>query len=134
MTRRKILILIPLICIALLLAYTWVLIVVADYAATWRHYIGLSLFLFLIYLFVKDLSKCIVATGIYLIIASFNLFALTPGVTSNSLSLTVSGASISTPSFSLLGIGLFIFYSILNMDSLINIRLDYREARERKRR
>jgi hypothetical protein len=33
-----------------------------------------------------------------------------------------------------LGIGLFIFYSILNIDSLINIRLDYKEARERKRR
>ncbi|CAN5750222.1 hypothetical protein BH11BAC3_BH11BAC3_33890 [soil metagenome] len=108
-----------------MLIYCWGIILTTEILATWRQYIGLLLFFILVLLFLKNIAAAIISTGIYLLLATFNLLAMTPSL----FTYLIRVGSISTPRFQLLSLGLFILYFCLNMDSLIDIYLDYKEAR-----
>ncbi len=129
MTKQKILLLIPLTIIGGLLIYTWSTILFTDIMATWRHYLTIVLFIVLIFLFLKNFKRTILATAFYLILGTCNLLTFTPSVTFNSYGLRIASIEIWTPTFQLLSFGLLILFSILNFDTLVNIYLDYKEAR-----
>ncbi|MEO6229200.1 MAG: hypothetical protein ABJB11_06935 [Ferruginibacter sp.] len=124
MTKQKRLVLIPLIIIAAMLIYCWGIILTTEILATWRQYIGLLLFFILAFLFLKNIVAAIISTGLYLLLATFNLLAMTPTITVSGIRI----GAISTPPVQLISLGLFILYFCLNMDSLIDIYLDYKEA------
>ena len=126
MTKQKILILIPLSLIIVILTYCWAVILTTEILATWRHYLGLIFFIAIIFLFFKNMVGVIVATGVYLLLATFNILAITPEMAVSWLRI----GPIETPPVQLLSIGLFILYFILNLDQLIDIYLDYKEAKE----
>ncbi len=128
MKKQRIQILTPIIVIACFMIYTWYNILFTEYGATWRHYIGLVFFLLLVFLFFKNYIKAMVATGIFLLLATFNALAITVAITTSS----VAFLSMSTPPVQLLSLGIFIIYFILNMDSLIEMYLDYKEAKDLK--
>jgi hypothetical protein len=132
MTRQKTLILIPLVIVAGLLIYCWTTILTTDLLANWRHYTGLILFLVLAFLFFKSITKTIPATGIFLLLATHNLLAFTPRITTYSFGLNIGPGLPLMPPIQFLSLGLFVFYFILNQNSLINIYLDYKEAKELK--
>ena len=46
----------------------------------WRHYTGLILFAVVIYFLITNFKKAVLATGIFLIIGTLNLFSITPSV------------------------------------------------------
>ena len=134
MTKQKILLLIPLTIVTGLLVYSWATILFTDVVATWRHYLALALFIGLIYLFFKSFKKTVLATGIYLIFGTCNLLTLTPSVTTNSYGMRIGSLELWTPTFQLLSFSILVLFFVLNFDTLINIRLDYQEARKAKKK
>ena len=133
MKKQKILLLIPIAIIGGLLIYSWATILFTEIIATWRHYLALALFIGLIYLFFKSFKKTVLATGVYLIFGTCNLLTLTPSVTTNSYGIRIGSFELWTPTFQLLPFGILVLFFMLTFDTLINIRLDYQEARQAKK-
>lgn len=127
MSKKKILFLIPFLLVAGLLLHCWATILFGDTLAGWRHYLGHCLFVPIAVLFFRDLSKATLGLGIYLLLGTANLLAFTPSITTFWMKLGSSG--FTTLPVQPLSLRLFIFYFILNLDSLIDIRLDYMEAK-----
>ena len=98
MTKQKILLLIPLAIIAGLLIYSWATILLTDITATWQHYVALGLFVGLICLYFKSFNRAILATGLYLLMATCNAFSMTPAISTSWFQI----GSIETPHFQLL--------------------------------
>ena len=132
MAKKKILLLIPLIIIAGLIIYSWAIILFTEAVATWRHYLALLLFAGLIFLLFKSFTETVICTGLYLILGTCNLLALTPSVTTDSYGVQFGSAQLCTPPFQLLSFGLLLLFFALNIDALINIYLDYKEAKKNK--
>ena len=128
MTKERKRLLIPIIIVGLLLIYCWITILTTEVLATWRHYVGLVLFIGLGLLFLKSVTKATIAAGIYLLLATFNALALTSEINTSWFGI----GPIETTPVQLLSLGLFVLYFVLNMDSLINIYLDYKEAKQVK--
>ena len=131
MTKKKILLLIPLIIIGVLIAYSWITLLIQEYIPIWRHYIALSLFALLIFLYIKNFTKAVIATGIYLLLGTCNFLSLTASTIWNSYGVRVGSAEIWTPSFQLVSFGLFILFAILNFGTLADIYFDWKETRQR---
>jgi hypothetical protein len=128
MTRQKIFLSIPLVIAAGLLLYSWIIILSTDALATWRHYVGLALFLILTFFYFKSYKLAVVGTGIYFLLATFNVLSMTAKISTSWLRI----GPVETPPVQLLSLGLFILFAILNIDTLIDIYLDYKEARQAK--
>lgn len=128
MTRQKFFLLIPLIISAGLLIYCWTIILSKDTLATWRHYVGLGLFLILTFLYFKSFKLTIIGTGIYFLLATFNILSMTAEITTSWLRI----GPVEIPPVQLLSLGLFILFAILNFDTLVDIYLDYKEAKQAK--
>jgi len=133
MTKEKTLLLIPLAIISGLLLYTWTIVLFTDIEATWRHYVALGLFATLTFSYFKSFTMTVLATGIYLILGTCNLFTLTPSVTTNSYGLRIGSLELWTPTFQFLSFAILLLFFVLNFGTLINIRLDYSEARQAKK-
>jgi len=91
--KQKIQILIPLTLVAALLIYCWTIFLSTDLIAVWRHYIGLILFMVTVVIFFRSLRLATFVTGIYLLLATFNLLAFTPEIKTSRLGI----GPVSTP-------------------------------------
>jgi hypothetical protein len=125
MTKKKILLIIPLIIIAGLLIYCWTTILFTNIIATWQHYMALALFAVIVLIYFKSFTKTIIATGLYLLLATFNALSMTPEINTSWFRV----GSIETPHFQLLSLGLLVLFLILNSDTLVNMYLDNKEAK-----
>ena len=121
-SKRLILAFIPLVIIAGLLIYNWSIILFSNTLAVWRHYVGLLLFLPLPYLIFKKFKLGLFGTGIYLLLATFNLLALTPVIDT----IAFGFVGHITPDFQLLPFGIFVLYAILNFNSFVDFYVDYK--------
>jgi hypothetical protein len=128
--KQKILILIPLAIIGCFVIYTWYNIMFSIYVATWRHYIGLIGYLILVFLFFTNQARATISIGVFLLLATFNALAITLTITTSGVTIM----SISTPPVHLLSLCILVLYFILNFYSLVEINLDYKEAKELKRK
>lgn len=125
MSKQKKLVLIPLLIISVTLIYCWITFLKTEVGTTWRHNLGLILFIPILIFFFINYKITTVAIGIYLILASFNLIAFTPAISTFGIRV----GSISTPDIQGLSLVYFMGYFTLNMDSLIDIYLDYKESK-----
>jgi hypothetical protein len=132
MKKKNILLLIPLIVITGFIIYSWSIILITNIVATWRHYSALALFGGLVFLFFKNFKQSVVFTCIYLILATCNLLALTPSIETSSFGIQIGSLQLSTPTFQILPFWILMLFFILNFDALINIYLDYKEAKKNK--
>ena len=130
MTKEKKLLLIPLIIMTILLSYCWAVILTTDILATWRHYIGLTLFIIIVFLFFKNLIAATIGTGIYLLLATFNLLAMTAQINTSGIRI----GEVSTPGVQLQSFGLFVIYFLVNLNPLIDIEFKYQEKRKRNKK
>ena len=128
MTKRKLFLATPLAIAGGLLIYCWIIILSTDNLANWRHYFGLALFLMLIFFYFRSYKLTLIGTGIYFLLATFNLLSMTAEITTSWLRI----GSVETPPVQMLSLGLFILFAILNIDPLIDIYLDYKEAKQSK--
>ena len=120
-------ILIPITIVGIFLVNCWTIIFVSDILATWRHYVGLILFIGIGFLFFRNINMTTIVTGIFLLLGTFNALAMTPEINTSWFAI----GPIETPSIQLLSLGLFIIYFVLNLDPLINIYLDYKESNQK---
>ena len=124
--KEKIRLLIPLGIVAILLIYCWTNFLISDAVPTWEHYIGLDVFCTLVFLFFARFNHAMIGTGIFLVLGTFKLLAITPEINTHWIRI----GPVSTPPIQLLPLGLFIFYFWINFDSLVDIHLDYRENKQ----
>jgi hypothetical protein len=94
MSKSKKSLLVILIIIAAILLYSWSIILFTEIEATWRHYIGVILFIPLLILIKKDFKKSVLLTGGYLFLGTCNLLTLTPSVTSNSYGIRIGSVEV----------------------------------------
>src|SRR3954447_3836137 len=98
MTKERKRLLIPIIIVGLLLVYCWITILTTEVLATWRHYVGLVLFIGIGLLFLKSVTKATIAVGIYLLLGTFNTLALTSEINTSWFAI----GPIETPQIQLL--------------------------------
>jgi hypothetical protein len=129
--KRKLLFFIPFSILTISLIYSWYTFIFTDNIAVFSHYLGLLFFLPVIYFLYKDksLKKAIVLTGVYLILATINLFSFMPFVITSSFGISIGSIDIWSPSFNGFALLLLILYCVLNFDTLVDIHLDYKEIR-----
>jgi hypothetical protein len=129
-TKRKILFYIPLLITAIILANTWANFLFTDYVPHFTNYMGLLLFIPVVYFLFKDKSckKSLLALGIYLLLATFSLANITIFVT-RSAGMNISGLEIPLPPLNGVGMLLFILYCVLNFGTLVELQLDYKESK-----
>lgn len=132
MRKKKVLFLLPFLLIVGLLLFCWTTILTSEILATWRHYVGLVLFVPIIILFFRNFKIAVIATGLYLLLATFNLLAVTPAITTSWINIGSDG--IHTPPVQLASLGILVLYFVLNLDTFIDIQLDYREDKKQKLR
>lgn len=87
----------PMIVITIVIIYTWFNILTTDYFATLKHQIALALFLINIGLYFIKFKYAIFLSGIFLLLASFNLLAIWPDIISSSYFMKIGDKEISTP-------------------------------------
>ena len=131
MTRkRKILFYIPLIITVCILAYSWALFISGKNSPYITNYIGVILFIPVVYFLFKDKTckKSLLALGLYLILATFYVANITiyMGV---SMSITLFGLKIPLPPMNGIAFLLLILFCVLNFGTLIELRLDYKELK-----
>ena len=129
MSKQKIRILIPLLIISGLLLLTWIMIITSDWLAVWQHYIGLLLFIPLVYFFFKDVKRSVLWTGVYLLLGTCRLLAFMPMLIQTSMGIRTGSLTLMTPSFQPIPFIFFIVYALLNFDVLANMYLDYKETK-----
>jgi hypothetical protein len=86
---------------------------------------ALALFAVIVLIYFKSFTKTIIATGLYLLLATFNALSMTPEINTSWFRV----GSIETPHFQLLSLGLLVLFLILNSDTLVNMYLDNKEAK-----
>ena len=129
MKKKIILTAVVLAIISYFLIDTWVTILRENYVVKWQHLTGLLFFLPLPVLLFKNYKATVLGTGCYLISGLFRLLSLTAGI--STASITIAGLEIS--GFNWLALGLLILFSILHVDVLIDMQLDYKESKARLR-
>ena len=129
--KSKIFFLIPFTLTASVLIYSWAIFLTSPVFAILPHYLGLVLFVPIVYVLFTDrtFKKAIVLTGLYLILAIINLISFFPFVMTNAFRFTIGSVEFWTPSFNIFAFALFILYGSLNFGNLSEIYLDYKEAR-----
>lgn len=129
MLKRNIRIIIPLLAVIILLIYSWSNFLAEIYEANWKHYLGLILFIILLASGFKNLKYLKIGLGIYLLLATFNAIAFSPAIKTSWIKI----GTVSTPQIQLLAAAIFLFYFILNFDNFIDIYLDYKESKEKRK-
>jgi hypothetical protein len=130
MIKKKILILIPILIIATVLVFTWLVFLGGYYLSRMEHYAGLVLFLIVLILFFIDSKLALIGTGIFLLCASINLIAITTSISI----FTINIFPLSLLPIQPLSLGLLVIYLIVNGKLLIDIYLDYRELKGNKKK
>lgn len=130
--KRKVLFFIPLVIVVALLINTWFVLLTNEFAQIhFTHYLGFILFVPVLYLLYKDRSckKALLALGLFLVFATFCIANIFPYYIWGKMSISISGLEISLPTMNGLSLLLFILYFVLNLGTLIEIQLDYKESK-----
>jgi hypothetical protein len=126
MSANKFTRLTPFLVIAIILSYTWYVIITNEFFATTKHQIALGIFVVNIAVYFIKFKYGVLLTGLFLILATFNLLALFPEIIYSSFFLGIRGKGFSTPSIQGKSLLLFIFYLILNARYLMDLYFDSR--------
>lgn len=129
MKKQKIIALLPILLISGFLINAWWVILSTDQIATWRHYVGLVLFLPIVGLFLFNYKKALLATCVFCFIGIFNLLTITPSVVSATIGKDFGSFKLVSPPFNFLSLVLLLFTVIINFDTLTNMYLDYKEEK-----
>lgn len=130
-TKRKVFFYIPFAIVVCILLFTWYILLFGNRIADITNYLGLILFVPVLYLLYKDKTckRSLVAIGIYLLLAIFNLVNIFPFRMSNSIVFSIGPLDVPTPQLNGFSLVIFILYLILNTGSLMEIYLDYKESK-----
>lgn len=127
---RKVLFYIPLLLTTCILAYTWAVFISAGYTPHITNYLGLLLFIPVIYFLFKDKSckKPLLALGLYLVLATFYVANISFW-TGTRTTIGLGGLEIPLPPMNGMALLLFILYGVLNFGTLVELQLDNKESK-----
>lgn len=125
----KLRILIPLLMMAGCALTTVSLVLFQLNRPTWSLGIALLLLLSLFHYYFTWRKWCVVFTGIYLLLATFDVIAIGPDATAYFLRI----GSVQLPYIQLVALGILIVYGLLNVDQLAEMYQDYKEAKAKKK-
>lgn len=126
MSKKKILLAIPLAIICGILVYSFILILRTNIIPVLQYYLAAGLFIGLICLFFTSFSKTVIATCIYLFLASINIIYLFPYRNESWFSIL----GFEMPHFQVTSFGIFILFCILNFDTVVNMYLDHKQKKQ----
>ncbi|MGF7232791.1 hypothetical protein [Arachidicoccus sp.] len=130
MNKKKFIQILPILILGGILIYTWFIIITTDYFATIKHQIGLGVFLAILAFYFLKFKYGIFFTGIYLLLASFNIIAIFPVIISSSYFVKVGGMEISTPPIQWKAVLLLILFLICTGRYLNNLYVGYKNKRD----
>ena len=104
----------PFIILCIIMAYTWINFLATDYISTLRHQVALAFMGINLALYFVNNKYAIVCTGLILLLATFNLLAFFPVITSYSYSISFGSKEFYAPAIQPGSLLLFIFYLIIN--------------------
>jgi len=119
--KKRVLEVTPFVILALIISYTWYLILTTDYFATIRHQIALALIVANLILYFFSFRYAIFLTGIILLLATFNKIALFPRIESTSFFVKIGGKEFETPSIQWRMLLLLIGYLIINFSFWLQV-------------
>ena len=131
-TKRKIFFFIPFAIVVCFLLYSWYILLVDEYNEPhFTNYLAVILFVPVIYFLYKDKSfvKPLITLGIYLLLATFKLANISPYTQFFKVTLGIFGIPIPFPDMNWTALLILILYGVLNFGSLIDIYLDFKEAK-----
>ena len=120
MKKTKLLRLVPFIILCIMLIFTWNEIITVSHVGRYRHLIAASLFVINIFLYFFSFRYGVLLTGITLLLATFNLAAITYEIRSRAFFITIAGVEISTPYIQPLSLLVLIVFLVINLKYLIN--------------
>jgi len=130
-TKRKVLFYIPLAIVTCILLYTWYILLFGSRVTDITNYLGLILFIPVLYFLYKDGSckRSLVVLGIYLLLATFNLVNIFPFRMSGNVVFSIGPLDLPTPQMNFFSVVILIVYLVLNLGSLMENYLDYKESK-----
>lgn len=132
MNKNKLIQVTPTLILAGVLTYTWYIITTTDYVATIKHQIGLVALSAIIVFYFFKFKYGILSTGVYLVLATFNVIAIFPITVSSSYFIKIGGTKISTPPIQWKAVLLLIIFLICVERYLKNLYIEYRNKRTGK--
>lgn len=130
MSKKAVIPIIPFIFLTAILIYTWFVIATTNYFATIKHHIGLGLFLMVALVYAFSFKYGIIFTGIFLILASFNVLAIFPFTISSSYFIKIKDVEIATPSIQWKAVLLLILYIVCVWRFLNDLYIKYKNKRD----
>lgn len=133
MTKPKALYFVSLLLTAITLTYAWVRMIISDIVPQWQHYLTLLLFGVLVFLCFRSFAKAVVGLGTYLLLATFDLLWIVAGNYYQTHLIKIGSLQLSSPPIQPMALLLLVVYGALNFNTLIEIYLDYKEAKNKPR-
>ena len=128
MNREKVRILIPFFLVLAALSYCWWQLLSNQYIPHWKHYAALVLFVPVIFLAMKKTKKLLIPLGVFLFLAAFHIISLS----FNRATFFIGENVPYVPHIQPLSLLLLIIYLGLNLDLLMDWKLDRDEQRLRR--
>ncbi len=122
---KKLLLILPYLLLAGIVIYAWVLFIKGIYSPEWRHWAALILVVLNGVLYLRWIKQAVVFTGVVLMVATINLLAFFPAISSWSVGI----GAVHTPGIQPGSLLLLVVYTIINGRYLVNLYLDRKEAR-----
>jgi hypothetical protein len=111
------------------LVSAWITIVEEHDVVQWQHVTAVLFFLPLPILLFKNYKAAVIGTGIYLLIGVLKGLSFTAGLETD----TITIAGLTTPAFNMSALELLILFAILHIVVLINMYLDYKENKAKRK-
>ena len=123
-TKNYLLLLVPYLTVLVVMAVSWKDFVFAGYAPRWQHTAAVVGFLIVTDCLEIKFDIGLIALGCFLVLGTFNVFSFTTGIHSFWIISDKYCPRLQPES-----LGILVIYGFCNFDVLVEIYLDYKEAR-----
>lgn len=104
----------------------WINLFRNEATAQWQHFVTIVFLLIIIYFYFTNFTKTVILTGVFFLAGTFGLLSMTAGISTFYFRI----GPIQSPPLNGLSIGLLLLYLILNLDTIIDMKLDYEEKKK----
>lgn len=130
--RSEILRLLPFLLGLGVLTYTWSMIFSPEYIATLKHQIALFLFFVNVAVYFFKFNYGIYFTGLIFLLATFNIIAIYPDITTSSYFIKIGNTELATPSVQIKSLILLVVFIVFNGGYLFEKYADFKYGKKEK--
>jgi hypothetical protein len=126
MRNKRILLGIPILIAIGFIITCWIKIIGGEAILQWQHFVALVFITIITYLYFTNIKKTLILTGVFFLAGTFGLLSLTAGISSFNFKI----GPIQLPPLNGLSLGLLLLYLILNLDTIIEMKLNYEDKKK----